>query len=314
MITKIINFKEKKLVIAFYFLVVLFYIFHWIEVYAEINQLKYLFKYERGSDSFEIEFLNQLFLILIPIAIFLVYKGNRIGIYTIIFSVFLCFFDFLRHLIFFLIEDNSYFSFHADFTNVSYQVISFLLILTLVFTKLLSNLGIKKNQLLLPLILSAFIILLLIPLVNILVFILLSIGCFIFLVSDNGLMSDQKKENCQLSNFDVLKIKRNLLLIPFLILPLYFFVIHPILQGTGSTMSDRMFTTYYYPDSIKYLEAITLFVVFLPGLIAFTSFQFMSMKNNQLRPYATNFFYTMLFNYMIVALLSVITIFIFSFS
>jgi hypothetical protein len=127
-------------------------------------------------------------------------------------------------------------------------------------------------------------------------------------------MSDQKKENCQLSNFDVLKIKRNLLLIPFLILPLYFFVIHPILQGTGSTMSDRMFTTYYYPDSIKYLEAITLFVVFLPGLIAFTSFQFMSMKNNQLRPYATNFFYTMLFNYMIVALLSVITIFIFSFS
>ena len=302
----------------FYFLVVLFYIFHWIEVYDEINQLKYLFEYEQGSDRFVIELLKQFFLILLPVAFFFAYKGNRIGIYTIVFSVFLCFFDFLCHLIFYFIEDSSYFSFHTDFSYVSYQFISFLLIMVLIFTKLLSKVGINKNQLLLPLILSAFIILLFIPIVNILIFILLSIllsiGCFIFLVSDNGLMSDQKKENCQLSNFDVLKIKRNLLLIPFLILPLYFFVIHPVLQGTGSTMSDRMFTTYYYPDSIKYIESITLLVICLPGIIAFTTFQYMSQKNNQLLPYATNFFYTMLFNYMMVAVISVITIFIFSFS
>ncbi len=238
-------------------------------------------------------------------------RKNKIGIYSLIFIVLLCFSEFLLLFIFFLIEGTFRFSTRIKEPTFYFNLIGMiLLIVGFIFTKILPRYSVKKNQLVLPIFIAFTLVLLQIPVISIFYILFSSIVCFIVLLNDENRISNGKRENFHLSKYDFFRIKRNLLLLPFLVIPAYFFLILPLLQGDASLMSDRMFDSYYYPNANDYTELITILFIFFPALFAFISFHQLSLKNSDLLPYSTNFFLTLFLNYVIFFIIFIVILFI----
>jgi hypothetical protein len=304
------NFKEYRLEIIFFLLLIIFYIFLWVDLVDSFYALKYLFEAERGSTDV-VKYIKQLYLFLFPFFFVLALRKNKIGIYSLIFIVLLCFSEFLLLFIFFLIEGNFRFSTRIKEPTFYFNLIGMiLLIVGFIFTKILPRYSVKKNQLVLPIFIAFTLVLLQIPVISIFYILFSSIVCFIVLLNDENRISNGKRENFHLSKYDFFRIKRNLLLLPFLVIPAYFFLILPLLQGDASLMSDRMFDSYYYPNANDYTELITILFIFFPALFAFISFHQLSLKNSDLLPYSTNFFLTLFINYVIFFIIFIVILFI----
>lgn len=300
------NFKEYRLEIIFFLLLVIFYIFLWVDLVDSFYALKYLFEAERGPTDV-VKYIKQLYLFLFPFFFVLALRKNKIGIYSLIFIVLLCFSEFLLLFIFFLIEGNFRFSTRIKEPTFYFNLIGMiLLIVGFIFTKILPRYSVKKNQLVLPIFIAFTLVLLQIPVISIFYILFSSIVCFIVLLNDENRISNGKRENFHLSKYDFFRIKRNLLLLPFLVIPAYFFLILPLLQGDASLMSDRMFNSYYYPNANDYTELITILYIFFPALFAFISFHQISIRKPDILPYSTNFFFTLFFNYVIFSIIFII--------
>lgn len=300
------NFKEYRLEIIFFLLLVIFYIFLWVDLVDSFYALKYLFEAERGPTDV-VKYIKQLYLFLFPFFFVLALRKNKIGIYSLIFIVLLCFSEFLLLFIFFLIEGNFRFSTRIKEPTFYFNLIGMiLLIVGFIFTKILPRYSVKKNQLVLPIFIAFTLVLLQIPVISIFYILFSSIVCFIVLLNDENRISNGKRENFHLSKYDFFRIKRNLLLLPFLVIPAYFFLILPLLQGDASLMSDRMFDSYYYPNANDYTELITILFIFFPALFAFISFHQISIRKPDILPYSTNFFFTLFFNYVIFSIIFII--------
>ena len=304
------NFKEYRLEIIIFLLLVIFYILLWVDLVESFYALKYLFESERGTTDI-VKYIKQMYLFLFPLFFVLAFRKNKIGIYSLIFIVLLCFSEFLLHFIFFLIEGNFRFSSRIKEPTFYFNLIVMILLLVgFIFTTILPSYSIKKNQLLLPVLTAILIALIQIPVISIFYIIFSSIVCFIVLLNDENRISNGKRENFHLSKYDFFRIKRNLLLLPFLVVPVYFFLILPLLQGDPTLMSDRMFDSYYYPNANNYTELITILFIFFPALYAFISFHQLSIKNSDLLPYSTNFFLTLFINYVIFFIIFIVILFI----
>jgi len=304
------NFKEYRLEIIFFLLLVIFYIFLWVDLVDSFYALKYLFEAERGSTDV-VKYIKQLYLFLFPFFFVLALRKNKIGIYSLIFIVLLCFSEFLLLFIFFLIEGNFRFSTRIKEPTFYFNLIGMiLLIVGFIFTKILPRYSVKKNQLVLPIFIAFTLVLLQIPVISIFYILFSSIVCFIVLLNDENRISNGKRENFHLSKYDFFRIKRNLLLLPFLVIPAYFFLILPLLQGDASLMSDRMFDSYYYPNANDYTELITILFIFFPALFAFISFHQLSIRKPDILPYSTNFFLTLFLNYVIFFIIFIVILFI----
>jgi hypothetical protein len=304
------NFKEYRLEIIFFLLLVIFYIFLWVDLVDSFYALKYLFEAERGSTDV-VKYIKQLYLFLFPFFFVLALRKNKIGIYSLIFIVLLCFSEFLLLFIFFLIEGTFRFSTRIKEPTFYFNLIGMiLLIVGFIFTKILPRYSVKKNQLVLPIFIAFTLVLLQIPVISIFYILFSSIVCFIVLLNDENRISNGKRENFHLSKYDFFRIKRNLLLLPFLVIPAYFFLILPLLQGDASLMSDRMFDSYYYPNANNYTELITILFIFFPALFAFISFHQLSIRKPDILPYSTNFFLTLFLNYVIFFIIFIVILFI----
>lgn len=305
-----INFKEYKLEYTFLLLLVLFYILLWVDLVDSFYAFKYLFEAERGPTDV-VKYIKQLYLFLFPLFLVLTLRKNKVGVYSLIFIVLLCFSEFLLQFIFFLLEGNFRFSTRIKEPTFYFNLIGMiLLIVGFIFTKILPRYSVKKNQLVLPIFIAFTLVLLQIPVISIFYILFSSIVCFIVLLNDENRISNGKRENFHLSKYDFFRIKRNLLLLPFLVIPAYFFLILPLLQGDASLMSDRMFDSYYYPNANNYTELITILFIFFPALFAFISFHQLSLKNSDLLPYSTNFFLTLFINYVIFFIIFIVILFI----
>jgi hypothetical protein len=304
------NFKEYRLEIIFFLLLVIFYIFLWVDLVDSFYALKYLFEAERGPTDV-VKYIKQLYLFLFPFFFVLALRKNKIGIYSLIFIVLLCFSEFLLLFIFFLIEGTFRFSTRIKEPTFYFNLIGMiLLIVGFIFTKILPRYSVKKNQLVLPIFIAFTLVLLQIPVISIFYILFSSIVCFIVLLNDENRISNGKRENFHLSKYDFFRIKRNLLLLPFLVIPAYFFLILPLLQGDASLMSDRMFDSYYYPNANNYTELITILFIFFPALFAFISFHQLSIRKPDILPYSTNFFLTLFINYVIFFIIFIVILFI----
>jgi len=82
------NFKEYRLEIIIFLLLVIFYILLWVDLVESFYALKYLFESERGTTDI-VKYIKQMYSFLFTLFFVIAFRKNKIGIYSLIFIVLL---------------------------------------------------------------------------------------------------------------------------------------------------------------------------------------------------------------------------------
>ncbi len=279
------------------------YILNWIKLFQD-ESYKILFQSSRFLEYSLNTFIQNIYLIVLPISAYLLYLKHKISFNIILFYLsFSTLWEVSKILLFYsqTIFDSQLF---YSPLNLSINALVILSFFYLLYSKLSIDIEIKKTEILLTFSTSLMFLLLNYFYFTKFLFLIFTIILLIIIpIWDFRLFKDQNLESEKgISKSEFFKIKRKITMIPFLVLLPYFLIIQKLLLGPSHMLSDYMWgNSYHIPN--KYYDFILYLFLCLPAIFAHVWFYITSRTKLYLAQFAANFYFTIVLNYLLIAIL-----------
>lgn len=279
------------------------YILNWVKLFQD-ESYKFLFQSSRFSEYSFNSFIQNIFLIVLPISIYLLYLKHKISFNIIMFYLsFLTLWEISKSLIFYsqtIYSSQMYYS----SLNLFIIAIEILCFFYLLLSKLRIDLGVRKNEILLTLSTSLILVLLNYFSLSKFLFLIFTLLLLIIIpVWDFRLFKNPNLESEKdISKSEFFRMKRRITMIPFLVLVPYFLIIQRLLLGPSHMLSDHMWGNSYHIPNKYYNFTMYLFLC-LPAIIAHLWFYITSKSKLYLTQFAANYYFTIVLNYLLLAIL-----------
>jgi hypothetical protein len=279
------------------------YILNWLKLFQD-ESYKLLFQSSQFSGYSINSFIQNIFLIVLPISTYLLYLKHKISFNIILFYLsFLTLFEISKSLIFYSQTIHSS-QLHYAPLNLFIIGIEILCFFFLLLSKLRIDLGIRKNEILLTLSTSLILVLLNYLSLSKFLFLIFTLILLIiipvwdFQLFKNGNLESEKG----ISKSEFFRMKRRITMIPFLVLVPYFLIIQRWLLGPSYMLSDHIWgNSYHIPN--KYYDFTMYLFLCLPAIIAHFWFYIKSKTKLYLTQFAVNYYFTIVLNYLLLAIL-----------
>jgi len=279
------------------------YILNWIKLFHD-ESYKILFQSSRFFEYSLNTFIQNIFLIVLPISAYLLYLRHKISFNIIMFYLsFLVLWEISKILFFYsqTLYTPQLFNSTLDLLITSLVILCFCYLL---FSKLRIDIGIEKNEILLTI--STSLILVLLNYFNLskFAFLLFTLILLIIIpVWDFRLSKGQNLESEKsISKSEFFKMKRKITMIPFLVLLPYFLIIEKLLLGPSHMLSDHMWdNSYHIPN--KYYDFTMYLFLCMPAIISYLWFYISSKTKSYLSQFATNYYFTIVLSYLLIVIL-----------
>jgi hypothetical protein len=279
------------------------YILNWVKLFHD-ESYKILFQSSRFIEYSFNTFIQNIFLLVLPISAYLLCLKSKISFNIILFYLSFEILWEISNILKFYTQ--TIYASQLFYTPLSLFIFALIILsfFYLLFNKLRIDLGVRKNEILLTLSTSLILVLLNYFSLSKFLFLIFTLILLIVIpVWDFRLFKNRNLESEKgISKSEFFRMKRRITMIPFLVLVPYFLIIQRLLIGPSHMLSDHMWgNSYHIPN--KYYDFTMYLFLGLPAIIAHLWFYITSKSKLYLTQFAPNYYFTIVLNYFLIAIL-----------